>query len=283
MAIKVVTDSTSYIENSLIKELDITIVPLSVNFPDESFKENEVDHEYFYRKIKTTGIIPTSSQPSQGSIISIFENIVSNGNEIVAIFLSSDMSGTYETAISARDIVLEDYPHAKIEVLDGRTNSMALGLPVIEAARAALSGQKFDEIVDLAKYMIKRVHFYFAPETLEFLKKGGRIGGASALLGSILNIKPVLFVENGKTAVLKKARGSKAAIEAMLERLDNDYKTNGLKHILVHHINCHEKAKEIADKICDKYDFTVPVVPIGPVIGLHVGPGAIGIVYCTEK
>ncbi|MGE5415836.1 MAG: DegV family protein [Acidobacteriota bacterium] len=283
MSIRILTDSTSYIPQDLRNELGITVIPLSVQFPDESFKETEVDYDYFYSKIAKEGVIPTSSQPSQAAIYGEFLSAAAKGDETVAIFISSDMSGTYETAVAARRMAIEKYPETKIAILDSRTNCMSLGLPVIEAAKAVKEGRSFDEVIDIANQTIKRVNFYFIPANLEYLKKGGRIGGAAALLGALLKITPILTVTHGKTDVLKRARGTQAAINDMLARLDDDAKEYGLSHLVVHHIQCEQKGLELAGKLKEKYGMDIPVVSIGPVIGLHVGPGAIGFVYCTIK
>lgn len=283
MAVKVITDSTAYIDSGTLRELDIEVISLSVNFPDESFKENEVSNEYFYAKMEKSASIPTSSQPSQGEIYAVFEEYAAQGDEVLAIFLSSDMSGTYSTALSAREMVLQKYPSASIEVLDSRSNSMALGLPVMEAARSAKLGKPLSELVHLAAQMIKRMHFYFVPETLEYLRKGGRIGGGAALIGSLLNLKPVLYVDQGKVALLERVRGGRAAAGRLLGLLDTAYKSRGLHQVVVHHINAVSKGKALAEQIAQRYGMEVPVVSIGPVIGLHVGPGTIGVVFCTEK
>jgi DegV family protein with EDD domain len=195
MSIRVFTDSTSYIDDETRQELGITAFPLSVHFPDESFKETEVEYDYFYNKIDRTGIIPTSSQPAMAEIYSAFEETVSRGDQVIAIFISSDMSGTYESALVAKDMLLKKHPAARIEVLDSRTNCMAMGLSVIEAARAVKEGLSLDETLQRARSIINRVQFYFIPATLDYLKKGGRIGGAAALIGSMLSIRPILHAD----------------------------------------------------------------------------------------
>ncbi|MDD4171154.1 MAG: DegV family protein [Syntrophomonas sp.] len=282
MSIKIVTDSTSYIDPAVQKEFDITIIPLSVHFPDESFKETEVDYEYFYNKIDREGIIPTSSQPAQGEIQEVFTNIIEQGHEVMAIFLSSDMSGTYHSSLAAKEIILQERPEAKIEILDSRTNSMAMGLIVLAAARLAQEGKFLAEVVEAARETMKRVKFYFVPAGLDYLKKGGRIGGAAALLGSILQIRPILFVKDGQTDLFERVRGTRASIERMLNLLDNDIKAYGLRNVIVQHISCYDKAAELAHTIKTRYGLGAAVLPIGPVIGLHVGPGSLAIIYVTE-
>lgn len=283
MAVKLVTDSTAYIDNQTQQQLEIEVIPLSVNFLDESFKETEVSYEYFYNKLADSAAIPTSSQPSPGDFYSAFNNLLAQGHAVLGIFISADMSGTYLSALGAKERILQENPAAQIEILDSRTNSLALGLPVIAAAKAAQEGKTLAEVAELARHMIKRMHFYFVPANLEYLKKGGRIGGAAALIGSVLNIKPILYVNQGTVAVWEKVRGSRAATERLLRLLEQESQTRGLKEIVVHHINVPERASELAQDLSQRYGLAVSVAPIGPVIGLHVGPGAIGFVFCTER
>lgn len=142
MAVKLVTDSTAYIDQKTQKDLDIKIVHLSVHFPDESFDETMVPYDYFYQKIEKDKVIPTSSQPTLKEIYDAFKEIILRGEEVLGIFLSAKMSGTYDSALNAKQMLLEEYPKARIEVLDSKNNCMALGIQVIEAAMAAKSGKK---------------------------------------------------------------------------------------------------------------------------------------------
>ncbi len=283
MAVKLVTDSTSYIDEPTKNDLDIQVVNLSVHFPDESFDETTVEYDYFYNKIDQDNIIPTSSQPTLGQLFETFKKIVVDGYEVLGVFISSQMSGTYESALSAKKMILEEYPEARIEIMDSKTNCMALGLQVIEAAQAAKAGKTIEEVLEIVQQVRQKVHFYFVPATLEYLKKGGRIGGAAAIIGSILQIRPILYVNDGVTDVFGKVRGTRRAIETILNQLHKDAKAYGLRHLLVHHINSEKQGREIADKLGLQYARKVPLLSIGPVIGAHVGPGAVGVVYCIEK
>ena len=284
MATKILSDSTAYIDLETQRELDITIIPLSVHFKDESFKETKVDYDYFYNKIESTGCIPTSSQPSLGEIHEIFRQIVSRGDKILGIFISSAMSGTWATALKAKELTLQEFPEAQIEIMDSYTNCMAMGLQVLAAARIAHAGESFKAVLEAAQQTRDRVRFYFVPETLEYLKKGGRIGTASALLGSLLNIRPILTVDmkKGMTHLLEKARGTARALKRMLELMEEDHKKYGLKEIIVHHINAPEKAHKLRQTLIDRYAVPVSIISIGPVIGVHTGLGTVGFVYCTQ-
>jgi len=192
MAVKIVTDSTSYISSELIGKYGIYIVSLSVIFEKEEFKEINIKNESFYGKLEKSSSIPTSSQPSLEEMYNTIEKQVKDSNEVVGVFLSSDMSGTYSNACIAKNMILENYPNALIEIIDSRSNCMQLGFAVLTAAKAAHQNKPIDEIVNLVKDNIKRSKFMFIPNSLDYLKKGGRIGGASALLGTIFQIKPIL-------------------------------------------------------------------------------------------
>jgi len=282
MSVKILTDSTSYISEELCKQLDIRKVSLSVSWDDISMKEVDIDNEDFYRMMEEKGI-PKSSQPSIGEMLEEMKSIVANGDNLVCVFLSSEMSGTYSSALMVKEMILEEYKDAKIEIIDSGSNCMQLGFAAIVGARAVKEGKTLNEVVEIIKQNLRRSRFLFIPDNLEYLKKGGRIGGAKALIGNLLKIIPILTVEDGKTAVLTKVRTKKNAVAAMIERLVKDSSVYGLKEIVVHHINCYEEALDLSKLIEEKLGVKADIVDIGPVIGLHVGPGAIGIVYYTEK
>jgi len=282
MAVKIITDSTSYIGGELKERYDISVVSLSVIFEKEEFKESDIENESFYGKLDESLNIPTSSQPSLEEMYNTIEKQIRDNNEVVGVFLSSDMSGTYSNACLAKSMIVENYPNALIEIIDSRSNCMQLGFAVLTAARAAQQGKSIDEVSNIAKDNIKRSKFLFIPNTLEYLKKGGRIGGASALIGTIFQIKPILTVVNGKTELFNKVRTKKRAIQTMIEKFNKDITNHGLGEVMIHHINDVEGALAFAKTIEELIGRKIDIAPIGPVIGTHVGPGALGIVYYTE-
>lgn len=284
MAVKVLTDSTSYIHKKIREELDIRVVSLNVKFEDEGFKEVDIDNDTFYKKMDEKGI-PMSSQPSIGEMKEEMKKVVENGDSLLCVFISSEMSGTYSSAFVVRDMILEEYKDAQIEIVDSRSNCMQLGFAAIVAARAAKEGKSLKEVKAAAEENIKRSRFLFIPDGLKYLKKGGRIGTASALLGGLLKIIPILTVDDGKTSVSAKVRTKKNAASAMVERVLQDIEKYGLGEIAVHHINCIDEAELLVESVRQAVNshIDIPIFDIGPVIGLHVGPGAIGIAYYTQK
>ena len=282
MAIKIVTDSTSYISDEYIKKYDIKLVSLNVIINGVSSREVDIENKVFYEQIRNSKEIPKSSQPIPEEMLNTFREIVEDGDSIVGIFLSSKMSGTYSNANMIKDMILEDYPDAEIHILDSKTNCMQMGFAVIEAARTASEGKSINEVINAANHVINNSRFLFTPETLEYLKKGGRIGGAAALFGNVLQIKPILTVVNGETSVFKKVRTRKKAIEEIVKTVLEEIEAKGLGDIVVHHINCQEDGLKLAKALENKLGKKVDIQSIGPVIGVHVGPGSIGIAYYTK-
>ena len=282
MGIKIVTDSTSYIPSEYIEKYDIKVVSLNVIMNGVSKREVDIDNKYFYKEMDESNEVPKSSQPIPQEMIDIFKGIVEAGDSIVGIFLSSKMSGTYSTANMVKEMILEEYPNADIRILDSKTNCMQMGFAAIEAAKASAEGKSINEVRSTAEHVFNNSRFLFTPETLDYLKKGGRIGGAAALFGNILQIRPILTVVDGETSVFKKVRTRKKVIDEIVKEVLADIKANGLGDVIVHHINCEEDGLKLAKVLEEKLSRKVGIQSIGPVIGLHVGPGSIGIAYYTR-
>lgn len=282
MGIKIVTDSTSYIPSEYIEKYDIKVISLNVIMNGVSKREVDIDNKYFYKEMDESNEVPKSSQPIPQEMIDIFKGIVEAGDSIVGIFLSSKMSGTYSTANMVKEMILEEYPNADIHILDSKTNCMQMGFAAIEAAKASAEGKSINEVISTAEHVFNNSRFLFTPETLDYLKKGGRIGGAAALFGNILQIRPILTVVDGETSVFKKVRTRKKVIDEIVKEVLADIKANGLGDVIVHHINCEEDGLKLAKVLEEKLSRKVGIQSIGPVIGLHVGPGSIGIAYYTR-
>lgn len=281
--VKVVVDSTAYIPKEMLNENDISVISLNVLLDGESYREVDLENEFFYKKMDESNEIPKSSQPSIEEMKNVFLSIAKDGYDIVGIFISSKMSGTYSTAHLVRDIVLEEYPNTNIELIDSKSNCMEMGFSAIQAGRAAKKGESIEKVVEEAKKVINSSRFLFVPETLKYLKKGGRIGSASALFGTILQIRPILTVENGETSAYDKVRTKKKAVEVILKKVLDDMTERGLGEVIVHHINCEEEGLNLAKRLEKELKIPVKIQSIGAIIGLHVGPGSIGVAYYTKK
>jgi DegV family protein with EDD domain len=283
MSIKIITDSTSYIQEEIIKKYDITVASLNVIFGSESIREVDISNEDFYKRIEKENFIPTSSQPSAQELFDVFSEKIKQGHKVIGIFITSKMSGTYQTAHLVKRMILEEFPHADIELLESNSNCMELGFTAIEAAKAAINGKKFEEVIEYTKEIISKARFVFSPASLKYLEKGGRIGKASALVGNILKIIPILTVDNGEVIIANKVRTSKKAISNIIDIFLKDIEEYGFGDAIVHHINCEQQAKVLAEKLKQVTGREISIGSIGPVIGVHVGPGALGIAYYTKE
>ena len=280
MSIRIIADSTCYLPKEYIDKYNVSIVSLNVLLNGKSYRETDLENDWFYKEMSKSPSIPTSSQPSIDDFYKAIESQVKEGHDIVGIFLSSDMSGTFSTSNLVKEMILEKYPNANIVMLDSRSNCMQAGYAILEAAKAAADNKSVDEVVSIAKSVIENSKFIFVPDTLDYLKKGGRIGGAAALFGSLLQIKPILTVTDGKTTVLTKVRTKKKAIDKIIDTVMEQNLKSPIKGLIVHHINCESEGQELANKLQDKLGISnIKIQSIGPIIGLHVGPGSIGVAY----
>lgn len=281
MSVKILTDSTSYINDDICHDLDIKKTSLYVTFGEDSIKETAISNQEFYSRMEKEGI-PISSQPPAGELLLQMKAVIDAGHDLVAVFLSSDMSGTYETATLIKDVLQDEYPQSKMRVIDSKSNSMQLGFAAIAGAKLAKEGKSFEKVVEAVENNITRSRFLFVPENLDYLKKGGRIGGAGALLGNALKITPVLTVKDAETTIFKTVRTKKKATKVMINKLLADHEAHEVKAIAIHHIDTLEEAKALQTELKNHIDVDTHIANIGPVIGLHVGPGAIGLAYYTK-
>lgn len=279
MAVSVVSDSTSAIPVAMAAGLGITLLPLSVTLGGASESDLEIDAEDFYRRMTVTREFPTSSQPPVALAIKAFEEPVERGDEVVAVLISSKMSGTHETALMAREQVLERHPDAVIEIVDSRSNSMEEGFAVLAAARVAAEGGSARDAAAAAERTIGRTRWLFTPATLDYLRRGGRIGNATALLGSLLQIRPILTVVDGVTATVKSVRTQKRALEEIADMVAADFKTHGFVGAVVHHVIAPRDGEALCGLIEERTGHRPSLEVLPASIGIHVGPGSLGVVY----
>jgi len=281
--IQLITDSTAYLPKTLIGTYPIQVVSLSVLIDEDLFIETQTENKVFYARMAQGKSFPKSAQPTVEAMMKAFEKAVKKGDKVIGAFLSSEMSGTYQTACMVKEQLMEKYPNAQIELVDSRTNCMQMGFCVLLGAELAAQDMPVEFVAQAMRAHVHRSRFVFLPETLEYLKMGGRIGGAQALIGSILQILPILTVKDGRTEVLQKVRTKKKAVESLLQIALEDIKTYGLDHVVVHHIEAYDEGVALAARLKEALGVEVDVVDIGPVIGAHVGPGAIGIAYDLKR
>jgi DegV family protein with EDD domain len=241
------------------------------------------DYSDFYNALAASPNWPTTSQPSVQDVVDLMTEHVEAGYEVVGVFISELLSGTYSTALLARDLVKESHPDAVIEVVDGRSNSMELGFAVLAAAEKAAEGGTVEECVAAAKERTLHTRFLFTPMTLEYLKRGGRIGNASALLATLLQIKPVLTVERGVTDTFAKVRTLQKAHDLIVDTFAADIRDKGgLGEVYVHHIHDLAAGEKFRARIAEVAGRAVELLDIGPAVGTHVGPGTVAVVYYTN-
>jgi DegV family protein with EDD domain len=276
---EVVTDTTAYLPEELIAEHRIHRVSLYVTLDGDQRAESEIGAEAyddFYERLRRSEEGATTSQPSIGDFESIYEPLLSAGNEVVSIHISSGISGTCEAARQARQKLIDEGKGGeRIEVIDSRSGCGGQGLLAMIAARAAAAGASGAEAVQAAQRARETLKMWFAIDTLEYLRKGGRIGAAQALLGSALQIKPILTLEEEITPI-ERVRTRRRAFERMVE-FAHERKADGAGAWVVQHIHDPDGARRLVDE-CRQVFGADPVFvsEIGPVIGAHIGPGLLG-------
>lgn len=278
--IRIITDSVASIPADMLEGKPVEVVTLYMNRAGVEYADASMDLDAFYADIyDMIDDIPTSSQPSQLTLENLFEQSASAGEEVLGIFISSHLSGTFDGALRAARAVKARNIGFTYRIIDSTSCGFDEGWAVLAAAEAALAGGDLDEVAEAALASMRASRFLFTPETLTFLQKGGRIGGAAALLGNLIQLSPVLTVRDGEATTFTKVRTRKKALEKIVQTFLDDCQAHGLKNIVVHYIGDKTPALEWAKTVIEPFvGATVRVLPVSPVIGLHVGP-AIGIAY----
>lgn len=281
MGVKIVTDSTADLPQGLADQLDIAVVPLKVHFGEEEYLDwVELDSECFFDKLTKSNSMPRTSQPSPADFEAVYKRVGEDGDSIISIHISSHLSGTYQSATIARSML----NGMDIEVVDSKVTSMALGIVVVEAARAAKAGKSKEEIMAQVYDQLTRVTIYFGVDTLEYLQKNGRIGKAAALLGGLLNVKPLLTLSDGVIVPKEKVRGRAKLVERFVELVGSELGQDVKGTAVILHGNALEEAVKLKEKIDAKYIFNEVIIStIGAVIGTHTGPGLLGLMVLPEK
>jgi DegV family protein with EDD domain len=279
--VAVVTDSTAYLPDQYLKQYNISVTPLSVVWGEQDLLDGvDILPDEFYKRLASSKVTPTTSQVTPGAMHSKFQSLLEQGYDVLGIFLSSKFSGTIQSALQARDML----PNARdnITIVDSLSTTMALGWPVLTAARAAHAGESLVKCQKVAENARDHTGVLFIVETLEFLRRGGRIGGAAAFMGTALNIKPVLEMRDGQIAALEKIRTKQKAIKRVVDLVTERIKGKAPIHLAVTHAACETDAALLLEAACAQLDpIETLYCPLSPVIGTHTGPGTIALNYMS--
>jgi DegV family protein with EDD domain len=274
LSVRIVTDSTSDIPPHVAQQLGIRVVPLCVVFGEEALKEGvEISHDLFYERLARVKQLPTTSAPSVGDFLDVYREVLKETDEIVSVHLSSKLSATYSNATQAAAILADE--GARVDVIDSQTISLGMMFMCSAAARSGAEGASVDEIRELMDKMIPRISVYVILDTLEYVRRGGRIGRARAFLGTVLRVKPILSIHDGEVHPEERVRTRSLALDRLfqmatslpnIERIGIAYSTNAAE------------AEEMKRRIREALDgVDVAIARLGPVIGVHGGPGVLGI------
>ncbi len=278
--VTVITDSTAYIPNDILEELNIQVIPLHIVWGDNVYEDNvNLKSDDFYPMLKAAKDLPTTSQPSPKEFMNLYQPLLEKGHKIISTHISSGISGTINSAIQAKEMLKTE----DIAVFDSKTTGMALGFVTMAVARAAKQGADFKECQEITQKAIDNVDVYFMVNTLEYLHKGGRIGGASALLGSALDLKPILCLKDGKITSYEKVRTKKKAIRRIIEISKEKIGDKRPIHFGIMQVEAEADADLVKQALEESYSAEdsrdMKVVGLSPVIGTHTGPGVIAISF----
>jgi len=278
--VAIVTDSTVNLPADVIKANNIYVIPQILNWEGKSFLDQiDISTEEFYQRLPNSKDLPKTSQPAPGQFTEHFEKVAEGAESIVAIFVSQALSGTIQSAHLGAE-AMGDYP---IEIVDSRSVSLGLGLLVTAAVRYAAEGHDYKEVAAYVRTLVPRIRVLFVVDTLEYLHKGGRIGGAKRLVGSMLSIKPVLGLEDGQIEPQAQIRTKKKAIQHMLDVVLGEMKGKKNIHAGVIHAVAPEDAAYIVEQVRASVNpAELYVNELTPVIGANVGPGVVGMGYYAE-
>ena len=279
MTVKIVTDSVADLPSQVVKELDITVVPILIRWGEELYRDGiDLTAEQFYERLKRSRIPPSTSVPSPGTFAEAYDKLAEEANEILAIIVTSRLTGTYNVALQSIGLMKRK---CRVEVIDSKCATMAEGFVVMKAAQAAQAGASLDEVMEVTRKTIPRVDFLSTFDTLEYLKRGGRIGKAQAFLGSILKVNPLITLRDGVVEPVGRTRSRAKAIDRLCE-FAMSY--SHIEEIAIEEATTPDEAEMIAERLIAKF----PKERIyrskpSPVIGAHTGPGFLLVAVLGDK
>ena len=277
--IALVTDSTAWIPRDLLTQYNITVAPQVLIWGDQTFNDGvDIQPQEFYARIKTAKVMPTTSQVPIPTMQSIFSGLLDKGFDVLGIFISSKLSGTIQSAIQGREALSQG--KERVHVVDSLSTAMAMGFQVLSAARAVADGANMADAKAVVEKARVNSGVYFAVDTLEFLHRGGRIGGAQRLIGTALNMKPVLAVLDGRVEAVERIRTKGKAQERLIELVNEQVKGKSNIRIATLHANAEAEAKSLLEKVTQQTGAVESILTeVSPVVGTHAGPGTVGLAY----
>jgi DegV family protein with EDD domain len=277
--VAVITDSTAYLPDALLNAYSITVTPQILIWGEETFRDGvDIMPDDFYKRLETAKIMPTTSQVAIVDMKAAYEKLLESGYDVLGIFISAKLSGTMQSATQGREML----PKAvdRISIVDSNSTAMAMGFQVLAAARAAQDGANLAECKKLAEKAREHTGVYFVVDTLEFLRRGGRIGGAQALLGSALNIKPILELRDGRIESVEKVRTKSKAMERMIELVALHVASRTPVRLATLHANAEAAARAaLKTAALQLQPIETVFASVSPAIGTHAGPGTVGLAF----
>lgn len=280
MSIRIVIDSTSDVTEDIINKYNLKMVPLTVNFENESYLDKvELSSSDFFEKLIKAEKLPTTSQVSPGAFVEAFSEILMEGNQVLGIFLASEFSGTYDSARIAKDMIGSD----NIRIMDSKSVCLGTFALILEAIELVKQNKTIDEIVGELEEARDKIVAVAGLDTLKYLEKGGRLSKGQAVVGSLLNIKPILEIKDGKLSVIEKVRGKNKTIKWFDEWIEKNNYDLSDKPVLLFYAQNYDQLKALREAIEEKYKIkNIIEQEIGAVIGTHAGPGVLGIGFLNK-
>jgi DegV family protein with EDD domain len=278
--VAILTDSTARLPDELMKQLGISGVPLEVIWGQETFEDGvSIEPRAFYERLKIAKVLPSTSQPSVGKIQVVMNALLAQDFDILGIFISSKLSGTFQAATQARALLPVG---SNVEIFDSQTTTLAMGFQVLTAARAAANGASLADCLQAAEQARLNSGVFFMVDTLEFLHRGGRIGGAQRFLGTALGTKPILYMHEGKIESLERVRTKSKALNRMVELVEEKCAGKSSIRLASVHANAYEDSQNILEKASQLlHPVETLIADLSPVVGIHVGPGTVALAYMT--
>ena len=279
MTVKIVTDSSADLPAQLVQELGITIVPLYVRFGEKVYRDRvDISEDEFYQKLLHDPIHPSTIQPTPQDFANVYQKLSLEADGIVSIHISAKLSGTCNSALQGKEMIEKGCP---IEVVDSQTTSMGLGLIDIAAAIVAKAGEGLQTVMEEVKQAIPNIHLLFLLDTLEYLLRGGRIGKAKALLGSILNVKPVLILKDGEVVPAGQVRSRSKGIDRLFDFAKS---ASNIQDLAVVYNTTPDEAQALGERIGTIFTKEqIKLARVGPMLGVHSGPGALAVAFREKK